>query len=128
MDNGVVHTETSLVWTTPLVVHGVFHKRSAVESRCAALKTDLGVVFHVSTVIHSVVRGFGGTVVNSHPQCVKDGDGCGYPAGLSTSPRGRILIHRLSRCYAQLIHGLSTILWINRTLGVDKRMERRAIY
>ena len=128
MDNGVAHIEPVSVWTIPPVVHGVFHKRFAVESRYAALRTDLGVVFHVSTVIHSVARRFGGAVMNSHPQCVKDGDGCGYPAELSTSPCSGILVHRLSRCYARLIHGLSTILWTSEILGREETLERGAIY
>jgi hypothetical protein len=113
VDNGVAHNEPVPVWKIPPAVHGVVHKRLAVESWSAALKANLEVVFHVSTVIHSAARSFWGAVVNSRPQCAKDEDGCGYPLRLSTSPRGRILIHRLSRCYAPLIHGLSTILWIN---------------
>jgi hypothetical protein len=128
VDNGVAHIESVLVWTIPVVVHGVFHKRFAVESRYAALRADLRVVFHVSTVIHSVTRGLRGAVMNSHPRCVKGGDGCGYPAELSTSPHGGILIHRLSRCYAPLIHGLSTILWTSEILGREETLERGAIY
>ena len=128
MDNGVAHIELVPMWTIPPLVHGVVHKRFTVESRSAALKADLEVVFHVSTVIHSVARGFRAAVVNSRPQCVKDEDGCGYPLRLSTSPRGRILIHRLSRGYAPLIHGLSTILWISQILGRDETLERGAIY
>lgn len=55
--------------------------------------------------------------MNSHPQCVKDEYGCGYPEWLSTSLRSRFLVHRLSRCYPLLIHGLSTILWIKGFSG-----------
>ena len=61
--------------------------------------------------------------MNSHPQCVKDEDGCGYPEWLSTSPRDQFLVHRLSRCYPLLIHGLSTILWIKGVLGGHTRDE-----
>ena len=128
MDNGVAHIELVPMWTIPPLVHGVVHKRFAVESRSAALKADLEVVFHVSTVIHSVARGFRAAVVNSRPQCVKDEDGCGYPLRLSTSPRGRILIHRLSRGYAPLIHGLSTILWIKGESRESRPMVRGAVY
>lgn len=73
--------------------------------------------------------GFGRWVMNSRPQCVKDGDGCGYPSQLCTAIRGRILVHRLSRGCAPVIHGLSTILWIRAT---PRRTEGgwtwRAIY
>ena len=91
------------------------------ESRYTPLRAIMAGIFHISTAIHSVAQDFGGAVIHSHPQCVKDGDGCGYLTELSTSGCGRILVHRLSRCYPPLIHRLSTILWIKGIPGESVR-------
>ena len=91
------------------------------ESRYTPLRAIMAGIFHISTAIHSVAQDFGGAVIHSHPQCVKDGDGCGYLTEFSTSGCGRILVHRLSRCYPPLIHRLSTILWIKGIPGESVR-------
>jgi hypothetical protein len=54
VDNGVAHIEPVPMWTIPSIIHEVFHKESVAKSRYAALRTNIGTVFHVSTAIHSV--------------------------------------------------------------------------
>ena len=98
------------------------------ESRYTPLRAIMAGIFHISTAIHSVAQDFGGAVIHSHPQCVKDGDGCGYLTELSTSGCGRILVHRLSRCYPPLIHRLSTILWIKRDPRGQRAVRRGERY
>lgn len=77
MDDRIAHIEPGRMWTGAALVHEVIHKGSPDESRYTALKADLTGVFHVSTGIHSKLRQIDLMVMNTHPQCGKDDDGCG---------------------------------------------------
>ena len=111
------------MWISPRIIHEVIHNGSTARSRYTALRAHERWFFHVSTGIHSRTGGLAPMIMNSRPQCVKDGDSCGYPPELCTGARRRFFVHGLSRCYAPLIHELSTTLWI--TIGPDESMGRR---